>query len=154
MRALPEPLSLPVELESCIHEASAVAVHVTGFPQAPVVFSVIDCPGGSGCKRVAVNDRWVGATCSAQEAGVVGVAVMDVGVGVAAPGAGVAVLVMPVTVPVPVFIPGVATVVMGVPATGEMADVCGFPGHVVETLCGERTMLVPGMEAMSRSGRG
>lgn len=54
---LPEPLSVPVELESCIHEASAPALHVTGFPQVPVAFSVTGCPGGSGCKRVAVNDR-------------------------------------------------------------------------------------------------
>ena len=130
---LPEPLSLPVELESCIHEASAVAFHVTGFPQAPGIFSVIDCPGGSGCKRVAVNDRWVGATCSAQVVGMVGVAGMNVGVGVAAPGAGVVVLVMLVCVPVPVLIPGVLPLDMGVPAIGEFAGVCVFPGHVVET---------------------
>lgn len=59
---LPEPLSLPDGLESCIHEALALAVHVTGLPQESVVLSVTVCPGGSGCRAVAVNERWAGPT--------------------------------------------------------------------------------------------
>lgn len=163
MTALLEPLSLPFDLESCIHEASALAAHVTGSPQVPVVFSIIFCPGGSGCKRVAVNDRWVGATCSMQVfGGIVGVvAGIDVGTGVAVPGAGVTVpgvvvLVIPVAVPVPVFIPGVppVDVDMGVLATGEMVGVCVSPGRIVEPTCGERTLLVPVVAAMFVSDEG
>lgn len=83
---------------------------------------------------------------------------MDVGAGVAVPGAGVrgtGVVVpdMPVAVTVPVFIPGVApgNVDVVVPATGERVGVEGFPGHVAELLCGERTMPVAAMSTMSMS---
>ena len=151
---LPEPLSLPVVLENCIHEASAVAFHITGFPHVLVVFSVINCPGGSGCKRVAVNDRWDGAACRIQEVRVVGVDVgMDTGVGVPAPGVVVPVelVLVPVCVPVPRI--AMAEVGIGVPATGEMAGVRVSPAHVVEPACGERTIPVPVMAAMSVSDR-
>ena len=145
---------MPLELESCIHEESAVAVQVTGFPQVPVVFSEIDCPGGSGCKRLAVNDSWAGAACSTQVFGGVGVvAGVDVpGAGVAV--AGVVVAVMPVTVPVPVFTPGITLVDVdtGVPATGELAGVCVSAGHGVELTCVEGTMPVPVIAVIFLSG--
>jgi len=76
------------------------------------------------------------------------VAGTDVGVGVLAPGTGVAVF--EVFVPVPLIIP-LVDVGMGVPATDETAGVCVSPDHVVEPVCGERTILVPVMAALAVS---
>lgn len=160
MTVLPEPLSLPVELESCTHEALALAVHVTGSPQVPVIFSVTVCPGGSGCRRVAVNERWAGATCSTQVPGAVVGVVPGMDVGVAVPGAGVTGpgVVVPgiaVAVPVPVFMPGVTpgNADVGVPA-GEVAGVGVSPGQVVEASCGGRPLPGPVRTAMPVSDEG
>jgi hypothetical protein len=140
---LPEPLSLPVELENCIQEESAAAFHITGSPQLPVVLSVIDCPGGLGCREVAVNDKWAGAVCSTQEVGAVemavgvdaGVVEVLTGVGMPAPG---------VEVPVPV-----AVISVDVPSPGVARGVCVALRPVAVLAWGESAMPLPVIAAVS-----